>query len=138
MSGMRIARYVITFAAVLQLACSSPTAPNDGVAQTYGRLSGVVKIGPNCPVELAGRPCPTPPAAYTMRKIVVYDEARTRLLYAVDIDTQGLYFINLVPAKYLVDFKGLGLDRSGDVPKVVEIHANTVTTLDISIDTGLR
>jgi hypothetical protein len=73
-----------------------------------------------------------------MRKILVYDEAHTRLLFTVDIDTQGLYFIDLVPARYLIDFRGLGLDHSDDVPKIVEIHANVVTTLNISIDTGLR
>jgi len=68
----------------------------------------------------------------------VYDEQRTRLLHTVDIDTQGLYAIDLVPARYLVDLKGAGLDRSSDVPKIVEIHANSVTTLNIAIDTGLR
>ncbi len=73
-----------------------------------------------------------------MRKIMIYDPARTRLLFTVDIDTQGLYFIDLAPGRYLVDFKGFGLDRSSDVPKAVEIHANVVTTLNISIDTGLR
>lgn len=136
--GMRIARQVSAFAALLLLACQSPTSPNDRAARTYGRLSGTVKIGPNCPVEREGQPCPTPPSAYTMRKILVYDEGRTRLLFTVDIDTQGFYLIDLVPARYLVDFKGSKLDRSGDVPKIVEIHANSVTTLNISIDTGLR
>jgi hypothetical protein len=97
-----------------------------------------VKIGPNCPVEQAGNPCPTPPSAYTLRKILVFDEKRTRLLDTVDIDTQGLYFIDLAPARYLVDIKGVGLDRSADVPKVIEIHASSVNTLNISIDTGLR
>jgi len=73
-----------------------------------------------------------------LRKILVYDEQRTRLLFTVDIDTQGLYFIDLAPAKYLVDLKGVGIDRTGDLPKVVEIHANSVTTLNVNIDTGLR
>ncbi len=130
-------RYVLALVALLPLGChgSSPTEPT---ATTFGRLSGVVKIGPNCPVEQVGNPCPTPPEAYKLRKILVYDEQRTRLLFTVDIDTQGLYFIDLVPAKYLVDLKGVGIDRTGDLPKVVEIHANSVTTLNINIDTGLR
>jgi len=131
-----MARYLITAVAVLQLACHSPTAPTDSAV--YGRLAGIVKIGPNCPVEQPGNPCPTPPSAYTLRKVLVFDEQRTRLLATVDIDTQGLYFIDLVPARYVVDIKGVGLDRSADVPKVVEVHASSVTTLNISIDTGLR
>ncbi len=138
MYGMRNRRYLITFAVLAQLACHSPTSPNDRPGQIYGRLAGTVKIGPNCPVESTTQSCPTPPSAYALRKILVYDEQRTRLLFTVDIDSQGLYFIDLVPARYLVDLKATGIDRSADVPKVVEIHANAVTSLNISIDTGLR
>jgi hypothetical protein len=123
--------------AVLFAACSSPTAPSERPT-VFGRLAGVVTIGPNCPVEQPGSPCPTPPSAYSLRKILVYNEQRTTLLHTVDIDNQGLYAIDLAPARYLVDIKGVGIDRSSDVPKVVEIHANTVTPLNISIDTGLR
>ena len=68
----------------------------------------------------------------------MFDEQRAHLLHTVDIDTQGLYVIDLAPAKYLVDLQRVGIDRSADVPKLVEIHANTVTTLNIAIDTGLR
>jgi len=70
--------------------------------------------------------------------VLVSDEAGTKLLHTVDIDSQGSYFIDLAPGKYTVDLKKNGIDRSGDVPKVVEIRANTVTKLDISIDTGIR
>lgn len=120
------------------IACNSPTTPTAEQPSTFGRLAGVVTIGPNCPVQTETNPCPTPPSAYTLRKILVYDEQRTRLLHTVDIDTQGLYAIDLVPAKYLIDMRGVGIDHSADVPKVVEIHANAVTTLNINIDTGLR
>lgn len=122
----------------LLIGCHGPTSPTDVLPKTHGRLAGVVKIGPNCPVESSTQPCPTPPSAYALRKVLVFDEARTKLLFTVDIDSQGLYFIDLVPAKYTVDIKGVGLDRSSDVPAVVTIHASDVTTLNISIDTGLR
>ena len=118
-------------------ACNSPTAPS-GQPSVHGRLAGVVTIGPNCPVQSETNPCPTPPSAYTLRKVLVFDEQRAHLLHTVDIDTQGLYVIDLAPAKYLVDLQRVGIDRSADVPKLVEIHANTVTTLNIAIDTGLR
>ncbi|HYS52446.1 MAG TPA: hypothetical protein VER58_01615 [Thermoanaerobaculia bacterium] len=120
------------------LGCHSPTAPTENIAKVYGRLSGVVKIGPNCPVEQAGNPCPTPPGAYALRKILVFDEKRTNLLFTVDIDSQGLYLIDLVAGKYLVDAKLVGIDRTSDLPKLVEIHTNSVTKLDVNIDTGLR
>jgi hypothetical protein len=135
---MRRSRYLIPIGIILQLACHSPTSPDDARSQTHGRLSGVVTIGPNCPVETVGQPCPTQPSAYALRKVLVYDAQKSRLLFTVDIDSQGFYLIDLLPAKYVVDIKGVGLDRSKDVPATVEIHTNTVTRLDISIDTGLR
>jgi hypothetical protein len=127
------------------IACHSPTSPADGKAAgsgsaEYGRLSGVVTIGPNCPgPEREGNPCPTQPSAYAARKILVYNEAKTNLLFTVDIDSQGLYVIDLAaPAKYTIDLKPNGADRTSDLPKVVDIHANTVTKVDVKIDTGLR
>jgi len=121
------------------LACHSPTSPNDSVTVTeHGRLSGIVTIGPNCPGPETGNPCPTPPSAYAARKILVYNEARTNLLFTVDIDSQGAYLIDLAPARYTVDLKLSGIDHTSDLPKVVEIKANTVTRVDVNIDTGIR
>jgi hypothetical protein len=133
-----IARFLLPLAALAQVGCNSPTAPIDTTPQVHGRLSGLVKIGPICPVEREGNPCPTPPSAYAARKILVKDEQGTRTLYTVDIDGQGLYVIDLAPAKYRIDLKPNGIDRTSDLPAIVEIHANSVTTLNVNIDTGLR
>ena len=119
-------------------ACSTPTAPVDTQAKVFGRLSGVVTIGPNCPVQRDDTPCPTPPSAYAARKILVMDEPGTKVLFTVDIDAQGLYVIDLAPAKYRIDLKPNGIDRASELPAVVDIHANSVTTLNVNIDTGLR
>ncbi len=123
---------------MLVLACGhhSPTEPvGDSVT---GRLSGVVTIGPNCPGPQTTNPCPTPPSAYAERKVLIYDSTRSMLLFTVDIDSQGTYLIDLKVGDYIVDLKPNGLDHSSDVPKMVTIHANLVTKVDISIDTGLR
>lgn len=124
---------------IVLAACHGSNSPTDPQgAQQFGRLSGVVTIGPNCPVESTTQPCPTPPGAYALRKVLVYDESGKTLRFTVDIDSQGLYVIDLAPGKYLVDVKKAGIDRASGVPAVVEIRANLVTKLDISIDTGLR
>jgi len=120
------------------IGCSSPTAPVDTASKINGRLSGLVHIGPNCPVERDDMPCPTPSSAYAARKILVEDEQGTKTLHTVDIDAQGLYVIDLPPAKYRIDLQRAGIDRTSDLPAVVDIHANTVTTLNVNIDTGLR
>ena len=137
-------RQCLAFGAVLiAAACHSPTSPTDdqsGTVKEHGRLSGVVTIGPNCPgPQRDDVPCPTQPSAYAARKILVYNEAKTNLLFTVDIDSQGSYFIDLAaPAKYSVDLKPNGSDRTSDLPKVIDIHPNTVTRVDVNIDTGLR
>ncbi len=128
---------------ILATACHSPTSPNEahaaGTVAEHGRLSGIVTIGPNCPgPQSDARPCPTPPSAYAARKILIYNEAKSEILFTVDIDSQGAYLIDLAPAKYTVDLKPNGIDRSNELPQVVDIKANTVTRVDVNIDTGIR
>jgi hypothetical protein len=125
--------------ALLVAACHNPTDPSDDLSsQPHGRLAGTVSIGPNCPGPTTTIECSTPPSAYLARKILVYNEAHTTLLHTVDIDTQGLYVIALAPGKYSVDLEKSGVDRTSDLPAVVEIHANVTTTVNVAIDTGLR
>lgn len=127
--------------ALFVLAChnsNSPTTPsNASTALPHGTLEGTVTIGPNCPVETAN-PCPTSPSAYALRKVLVFNADRSEVIGTVDIDEHGFYRIDLVPAKYVVDLKPTGADRSGDVPANVTIQQNVVTRIDIRIDTGLR
>jgi hypothetical protein len=131
-------RIAVLFVLIALAGCKgdSPTDPTTELG-TRGRLAGVVTIGPFCPVTTT-QPCPTPPSAYSERKVLVYNEAGTQLLFSVDIDTFGVYLIALQPGRYLIDIKKVGLDRSSDVPKVVTIEKNLTTPFDISIDTGIR
>ena len=116
---------------------SSPTDPQSSLA--HGRLSGTVAIGPNCPGPTSSTAgCPTPPEAYAQRKILVYDAAKTKLLDTVDIDSQGLYTILLLPGKYTIDLKGVGIDRTSDLPATVTIVANGTVVLNVNVDTGIR
>jgi hypothetical protein len=138
---MRPSHSIVVMALIaFSVACHSPTSPDDGQASMqHGRLSGIVTIGPNCPgPQQINNPCPTQPSAYAARKILVYTETKSNLLFTVDIDSQGSYVIDLAPAKYMVELKPNGIDRTSDLPQVVEIRANTVTRVDVSIDTGIR
>ena len=133
-----LVRKLLALALLAFAACNhSPTDPADPSSLPRGRLSGSVTIGPNCPVETTN-PCPPSPDAYAARKVLVYDAAKSKLLFTVDIDAHGFYSIDLVPAKYVIDLKKVGIDKSSDVPANVEIHSTVGTTLNISIDTGLR
>ena len=127
-----------TLLMLLNAGCHSPTSPDNGAPAQHGRLAGIVTIGPNCPGPETANPCPTQPSAYAARKILVYNETKSNLLFTVDIDSQGAYFIDLAPGRYTIDLKPSGIDKTSDLPKLVEIHANTVTSLNVSIDTGIR
>jgi hypothetical protein len=135
-----VKRLFIVFT-LLALACGggSPTDPTDAINKLpHGTLSGVVTIGPNCPVESLTNPCPTPPSAYAARKVQVWNATHEQLLHTVDIDNGGFYSINLGPATYVVDLKRSGIDRSPDVPATVVIKDGQTTKLNINIDTGIR
>jgi hypothetical protein len=136
---MSVLKHAVLFA-FLALAChnsDSPTAPGAAESLPHGTLNGTVTIGPNCPVETTN-PCPTPPSAYALRKVLVFDESREKVIATVDIDEHGFYRVDLVPAKYVVDLMKTGADKSPDVPANVTIQQNVVTKIDINIDTGLR
>ena len=124
---------------LLIVACSGKNSPTDPSTQgPRGTLSGAVTIGPNCPVETTAGPCPPPPGAYSLRKVLVETADASKLLFTVDIDEHGFYRIDLVPGVYTIDLKKNGADRSGDVPAKVTITQGVATTLNINIDTGLR
>jgi hypothetical protein len=111
---------------------SSPSEP-----ETPGVLQGSVLIGPICPVEQEGVPCPVPPEAYAARKIVV-SNSRGRLVQTVTIGSDGRYQVSLTPGTYLVDINRIGIDSSSDVPRTVTIRSGETVVLDIRIDTGIR
>lgn len=110
--------------------CTSETTPT-------GVLEGTVTIGPIWPVQ-PPTPPPTPCAVYQARKIMVYNSDRTELVKQVDIDCQGFYRVELKAGIYTVDINRIGIDRSREVPKQIEIKPGFTVKLDIDIDTGIR
>jgi hypothetical protein len=124
---------------LVALACSEKNSPTDPATQgPRGTLSGTVTIGPNCPVETTAGPCPPPPGAYALRKVLVESADASKVLFTVDIDEHGFYRIDLVPGAYTIDLKKSGADRSSSVPAKVAITQGIATVLNIDIDTGLR
>ena len=103
-----------------------------------GTLQGNVTIGPICPVERPGEPCPVPCETYQARKVMIYDESGTKLVKQVDIDCMGHYRVELQAAEYTVDINRVGIDRSGDIPKKVDIRPGHTIDVNIDIDTGIR
>ena len=127
---------VILLATLVLAACKgeSPTDPAEPIGPR-GRLSGVMTIGPHCPPP--GN-CPSTASDYALRKIIVYNEARTTRLFTLDIDSTGFFLIDLSIGRYLLELEGLPADRTRDLPRTVEIVPNVVTSVEVAVDTGIR
>ncbi|MEK9185339.1 MAG: hypothetical protein AAB863_01050, partial [Patescibacteria group bacterium] len=102
-----------------------------------GTLSGHVDIGPNCPVEQVGVSCTPAPEAYTSRQVFVYKADGTTLMTTQNFDMQGNYSIALPAETYIVKSK-TGIGSAVQVIGVVTIKNGKTTTLNFSIDTGIR
>jgi len=101
-----------------------------------GILAGQVTIGPFCPVERPGVPCPVPPDAYSLRQVVVYQTDGKTLVAQKNLETDGRYSVQLAPGDYLVTISPAGI---GQLPfKNAAIKSNQITKLDFDIDTGIR
>lgn len=107
--------------------------------QEYGVLEGQVTIGPLQPAIQFGEEAPTPhPEVYAAREIVVYKKNGKTEFTRLEIDPTGHYQAQLPVGVYVIDINRIGIDSAGDLPMEVEIRANSIFTLDISIDTGIR
>ena len=105
----------------------------------FGLLGGQVTIGPLVPVIREGEQAPTPaPEVYAAREIVVYKKNGVTEFTRLVIDSNGCYQGELPVGIYVIDINRIGIDSAADLPKEIEIKSNSVTTLDIDIDTGIR
>ena len=105
---------------------------------TTGILSGTVTIGPNCPVEQIGVPCPAPLSAYTSREVIVYNTSGKIEITRKHFNPDGTYSFSLPVGKYVIDVPHIAIGGSPDLPKTVAIKSGETTTLNFSIDTGIR
>ena len=114
------------------------TSCSQGLTE-FGVLEGQVTIGPLVPVMREGEDPPTPaPEVYAAREIVVYKKNGVTEFTRLGIDSNGWYQGELPVGIYVIDINRIGIDSAADLPKEIEIKSNSVTTLDIEIDTGIR
>jgi hypothetical protein len=123
------------------MGCSSTSGVEEGdlVLASKGTLAGLVAIGPICPVEQEGVPCPVPPEVYAGVHVVVREGPGGDLVARVGLDGEGRYRVDLSAGRYEVTLDHeLGIDRGSAPTHVVEVRPGETTELDFDIDTGIR
>lgn len=115
----------------LLIGCSCGTAGS-------GILEGNVTIGPICPVEQPGHPCPVPCEMYQARKVLIYNSSGTKLIAEAAIDCNGHYRVELKSGGYTVDINHDGFGHISGVPEKIELKSGQTVELNIDIDTGIR
>lgn len=135
--GSHLRRFIpLLLTAVALLGCRRPASLTE---VPTGTLRGTVEIGPVLPVLREGDPVPTPSGqVFTSRGIEVFLSGTDRVIASAYFDESGRYSIQLPRGRYRVELMPTGVDRAEELPKEIEIHANQVSTLDLTIDTGIR
>ena len=103
--------------------------PNTGI-------TGQVLVGPLCPVQIQGQPCPDQPVQATVQVLDTSGGQVTRF----QTDDQGRFTVNLAPGNYVLRPQrgdGQGLGNLGKDQPVTVVQGQYVT-VTLSIDSGIR
>ena len=114
--------------------CGDDTAP----AESGSGVAGVVRLGPQCPVEVEGRPCPDVPPVGV--KVLIAEQLPGELYGAGDpvaettTDAKGRFRVAVPPGAYVVTAEaGMSCEFMDAV-----VTAGAVTDIDVPCDTGIR
>ena len=108
----------------------------------YGVLKGKISIGPICPVETIP---PLPQCLPTRETFNSYSTAAWTTDKKTNVRTifpnlDGTYLIQLPAGNYIIDYATTRTNGVGgsNLPSAISITDKDTTTLNISIDTGIR
>lgn len=114
--------------------CGEDSAP----AESGSGVAGVVRLGPQCPVEVEGRPCPDVPPVGV--KVLIAEQLPGELYGAGDpvaettTDAKGRFRVAVPPGAYVVTAEaGMSCEFMDAV-----VTAGAVTDIDVPCDTGIR
>ncbi len=118
---------------------SVPPVPNPQ-PQNLGTLSGTVSIGPICPVETNPPQPQCQPTAemYAAREFLVLSPDQKTTITSFHANADGKYSLALPPGIYVVVSAKTGFGNMSNLPMTATIIAGQTTTLNISVDTGIR
>lgn len=135
---MRLAGLVTTAVAVLALAGCGDEGPSTGDQEPDSGISGLVSLGPQCPVEEQANPCADEPAARA--KVTVSEQPPGEAYGAGPVvattvtDDDGTFRVAVAPGDYVVT------SDAGMSCEFMDAHvtAGTYTEVQVPCDTGIR
>ncbi len=102
-----------------------------------GRINGILSIGPICPVEREGVPCPVPLAAYAARPIIVKDVNGREITRVIASPPDGAFAIEVAPGTY--DVMVVSASTLENVPSQrVVVGSDQDVSIRFEVDTGIR
>jgi hypothetical protein len=122
-------RLLLLLMAMVVVACANGAA-GDG---TSG-VRGIVLIGPQCPVQTQGQPCPDVPFASEVRVLDRDGDEVARAPTGAD----GRFELALAPGEYTVE---AALEEGGPpsaVPQWVTVGAGMFVDVELAVDSGIR
>jgi hypothetical protein len=131
-------RLAIAACLLAGVGCNGSTLESEGPA---GTLTGEISVGPFCPVEVEGQPCPPPPGTYESILVLVYARLPVgeRLVAEVRPDGGGRFELPLQPGSYRVTLShSLGIPGTPVPDERIRVEPGRTTALTFDIDTGIR
>jgi hypothetical protein len=131
-----VKRRAILAGLVLATACNGSGVDSEG---PLGTLAGQVTVGPFCPVEVEGVPCPPPPGTYESIRVLVTTSESGRLVAEASPDSTGRFRIDLPSGSYRVALEhAFGIPGGPKAAQDARVDAGRTTALLFEIDTGIR
>lgn len=125
-----------TLSSILVLLTLTACATSSVGRRPVSGVGGRVLLGPQCPVEQAGSPCPDKPVA---AEVQVFKSGSDDLVASTDSGENGRFRIHLEPGSYellpVVDELG-GLPYAKRVQVTVE--SGEYSEVALSLDSGIR
>jgi hypothetical protein len=132
--------YNCIFSLTILPALFNPSSCDGRVKQEQGLLEGTISIGPICPVETdPPRPECLPTAeTYKAYPVGIWTSDGGQKVGQISPALDGSFSLELDPGEYLVKLDKNNSIGGSNLPLTVVVNATEKTTMNISIDTGIR
>jgi hypothetical protein len=138
LTHMRV-RGVLSLALALAVSVLAGCGEQDPEAtDSQSGVAGRVHLGPQCPVETEGEPCPDEPAAGSRvtvaRQLPGESYAAGEVVASTTTGADGTFRVAVAPGEYVVTAEaGMSCELMD-----ARVTAGAYATLDIPCDTGIR